>query len=184
MGRAKGSNMHHMRSFVLERWGPEGMERVFEALSPDDAAEVRALVPMTWHDLGLQHRLLRVIDEVHGDGDGSLVEEIGTYEADRDLKLIHRLFLRMANPAYVLEKAGEYWGRFYDTGTWEVTRHSPQRATGVLRGCAPFDPLFAVYLHSYIRRLFELVGARELRTARSLDETIEPPVLRIDGEWR
>jgi len=35
--------MHHMRSFVVQRWGPSGMERVLEALESADAAEVRAL---------------------------------------------------------------------------------------------------------------------------------------------
>ncbi|MBO6935210.1 MAG: hypothetical protein JJ863_09540 [Deltaproteobacteria bacterium] len=184
MGRAKGSNMHYMRSFVLQRWGADAMERVLAELEPHEAAEVRALVPMTWHDLALQHRLLRTIDRVLGDGDGSLVPAIGRYEADRDLKIVIRLVLRLANPAFVLEKAGEYWRRFYDQGRWEVTRHSPTRATGVLSGVAPFDPFFALYLHAYVHRLFELVGARDLKTTYSLDESVDPPVLRIDGEWR
>jgi len=176
--------MHHMRSFVEGRWGHEGFERVLGTLERGEAAEIRALVPMTWHSLGLQHRLLRAIDDTLGEGDGELVREIGVYEANQDLRIIHRIFLRMANPAYVLEKAGQYWRRFYDTGRWEVTRHSAQHAVGVLRDCAPFDPLFAIYLHSYIHRLFELVGARDLQTDHSLDEGRTPPVLTVEGRWR
>jgi hypothetical protein len=139
---------------------------------------------MGWHDLARQHRFLRAIDDTLGSGDGTLVEEIGRFEADRDLRIVHRLFLRMANPAYVLEKAGQYWGRFYDTGTWKVTRHSPQHAEGVLSGCRPFDPLFAVYLNAYIHRLFELVGAKDMKTEWELDEAVVPPRLTLHGRWR
>ena len=184
MGRAKGSNMHHMRTFVVRRFGTSAWDDTLRQFSPAEAAELRALVPMTWHDLDLQHRLLQTVDRHLGSNDGSLADAIGRYEADQDLRLVHRIFLKMANPAFVLEQAGEYWRRFYDTGVWEIRRSSPQRATGVLAGVDPFDPLFARYLHAYIGRLFELVGAKELRTSYRVETRADQTSLIIEGSWR
>ena len=39
---AKGSNMHHMRTWVVRLHGDEGWERVVAALGPEDAATVRS----------------------------------------------------------------------------------------------------------------------------------------------
>lgn len=176
--------MHHMRSFVLDRFGEHEWERVLSGMSPEDAGEVRALLLVGWHDLGLQHRLLRAIDATLGAGDLALVDEIGRFEADRDLKVVHRLFLRMANPAFVIEKAGQYWSRFYDTGQWEIRRIDSTHAIGMLREVDPFDDGFARYLHAYIHRMWELVGANDLTTSYSIQEEDGGPVLNVEGRWR
>ena len=120
MGRAKGSNMHHMRTWVVANHGRPAWTSLLESMSIEDRLELLGLVPIGWYELALQHRLLRSIDDYFGHGDGALIDVIGAYEADQDLKVIHRLFLSLANPAYVLEKSGDYWSRFYDTGQWTV----------------------------------------------------------------
>jgi len=180
VGRAKGSNMHHMRTFVERRVGPSAWESVIEAMTEEDREVLRSLVPVGWYDLGLQHRVLRCVDERIGTGDGALVDEVARYEAEQDLTVVHRLFLRFANPAFVLEKAGEYWGRFYDTGRWTVRRESPRAASAVLEGVVPFDALFARYLHEYVRRMWELVGAKDVVvTRRVVDDAVH-----LRGHWK
>lgn len=158
---AKGSNMHHMRTWVLRMHGDDAWERVLAALSPEDTATVLSVLPVAWYPLSTQHNLLRAIDGQLGVGDGALAAVVGRYEAEQDLTMVHRLFLRMANPAFVLEKAGDYWGRFYEKGEWVVTRGEDGRsARGELRGLEPLDELFCVYLDAYITRMFGLVGAK------------------------
>src|SRR5437867_4483002 len=111
-----------MRSFVEKSHGPAGWERVLAALLPEDRAVASSVLPSGWYELATQHRLLRCIDTVLGNGDLALAPEIGRHEAEQDLSTVHRLFIRFTSPAYVLEKSGEYWRRFYDTGKWKVTR--------------------------------------------------------------
>lgn len=152
--------MHHMRTWVERTHGPDAWIPLLESMATSDEAELRGLVAVGWYDLALQHRLLRQIDQHLGVGDGALADVIGAFEAEQDLTVIHRLFLRLASPAFVLEKAMDYWRRFYDTGHWEVRRAGPTSASGTLTGCEPLDPLFERYLCSYIRRMWELVGAR------------------------
>lgn len=171
--------MHHMRTWVSRR-GATDWETLIATMPPEDQDVLRALVPVGWYDLGLQHRLLRQIDQHFGRGDGALVDEIGVFEADQDLTVVHRLFLRLANPAFVLEKSGEYWSRFYDTGRWTIERRGRTGARGVLSEVEPFDPLFGRYLTAYIRRMWELVGARDLQ----VDSRIEGTRVILLGSWR
>ena len=89
----------------------------------------------------------------------------------------------MANPAYVLEKAGEYWSRFYDSGEWEVVRETPNRARGTLSGVQPFDPYLGIYVTEYCHRLFELVGAKEVRTSHRLQGPPDSPTIVLRVEW-
>jgi hypothetical protein len=157
--KSKGTNLLHMRSYVERVHGPSAWQRVVLSLSEEDRAIVSVLSPSGWYELGAQHRLLRAIDRVIGTGDLALVPEIGRYEADEDLSTIHRLFVRLTSPAYVLEKAGEYWRRFYDTGKWEVVRGNGS-ATGRLDDFGLVDDAFCAYLRAYIYRMFQLAGAR------------------------
>lgn len=171
--------MHHMRTWV-QRDSAEAWTDLLALMSDDDRDVLLGLVPVGWYDLALQHRLLRAIDANMGSDDGELAEVIGRFEAEQDLTVVHRLFLRLANPAFVLEKAGDYWNRFYDVGVWDVRRESKSRAVGRLEGVTPFDPLFARYLTAYIIRMWELVGAKDL----DVKSRLEGESFHIQGSWR
>jgi hypothetical protein len=157
--KSKGTNLLHMRTYVQRTHGAAAWQRVLSSLPEGDRAIVSAASPTGWYDLGAQHRLLRCIDRVVGKGDLALVPQIGRFEADEDLSTIHRLFVRLTSPGYVLEKAGEYWRRFYDTGKWDVVR-GDNTATGRLVDFGMVDDAFCAYLAAYIYRMFHLAGAR------------------------
>src|SRR5262249_50097444 len=140
--------------------GPAGWERVLAALSRDDRAVVSNVLPSGWYELATQHRLLRCIDSVLGSGDLALAPAVGRHEAEQDLSTVHRLFIRFTSPAYVFEKGGEYWRRFYDTGRWKMTRGNGA-ATGVLYDFGLVDEAFCAYLAAYTYKMFQLAGARE-----------------------
>lgn len=173
-----------MRTFVHARTGAPGWQCVLEAMSDDDREHLRALVMVGWYDLELQLRLLRTIDAVLGDGDLGLVPEIGRFEADEDLTKVHRLFIRLANPGYLLEKSGEYWGRFYDTGTWKVTRKSRTAASGTLTDLGVVDEAFCAYLCAYIERMWELAGAKDRDVRHVRCRARGDAVCQYSGTWR
>lgn len=179
MGRAKGTNLLHMFTWVEREFGVGTWEKVLHGLSPDEQRRARNILPVRWYDLGLQHRILRAIDRELGRGDGGLVDVIGRYEADQDLSVIHRVFMRMASPSYILERSRDYWERFYDTGAWHVERLGGNHTRGELRGVEPFDPFFARYLHAYIHRMFELTGAKDLQTRYE----VRDEAMIMHGEW-
>lgn len=162
MPRTIGSNLVHARAFLIERFGWSGWAKLLASLPPEDRPTLGVLSSEQWYEEGLLFRLLGAIQNVAGGGDLKLLEEFGRDDAERDMKGPQRLFFRLANPAYVLEKAGSYWSRFHDTGRWTVERH-PHGATGTLSDFHVDGDAFCATLTGYIGRMFELVGAKGAR---------------------
>jgi hypothetical protein len=148
------------RSFVVERFGESGWAAVVARLSAQDREIVDTIVAVGWYSLSLYARLIRAIDEVHGVGDCALLVQLGRYEAEKDLTFIHRMFLRMANPAFAVEKIGEYWRRFHDSGTWRIKRVSESHIEGELVDWGYVDHAACRELGGYMARVLELVGAK------------------------
>ena len=88
------------------------------------------------------------------------MQDYGRFAAEHDLTVFHRIFLRMANPTFVIEKSAEYWRRFHTRGVWKVQR-VPQGGTASLSDFY-IGTAYCAALHSYIGRLFELVGAKDV----------------------
>jgi predicted hydrocarbon binding protein len=173
MGRAKGTTFIHDEEYVLNKYGPETWARVIAAMGPGDA-EVRAsIIAVGWYDDGLLARSLTAMEQVLGERQPTIIEDLGRYAAEQDLKRFHRVFLRMANPAFVLEKATELWGRFFDTGAWEI-RRVPRGADAKLVGSEMVHEAFCRNLQAYLQRLFELVGAKGV--------TVRHPECRAKGD--
>lgn len=173
-----------MATFVRAQGGEDAWHRVLARLSPEDRSVVEGMVAVGWYDLALQHRLLRAVDAALGHGDLALIPAVARFEADQDLTRIHRMFLRLANPAFVLEKSGEYWHRFYDTGEWSVKRERSNHAVATLTGVGEVDVAFCMYLSRYIERMFELVGAKEVHVDHPRCRTRGEPACVFAGAWR
>jgi hypothetical protein len=159
---SKGTIVLHARSFVVSRFGALGWQAVLDRLPEDDRKTFSAMLPITWYPHEADVRLFQAIVDVHGKGDKQLLLELGRFEAEHDLRRIHRMFMRFADPAYVLEKASDYWSRFHNTGRWTVDR-TENGASGTLFEWDPPHELHCLYLGAYIARMFELVGARQVR---------------------
>ncbi len=181
--RTKGINLLNAKKFVLTRYGEPSWAAVLATLAEEEAAIIDDALVVGWYDMALLPRLFRAIEETEGESDRRIFEHLGTYSAERDLTTTNRLFLRMANPAYVLEKAGEYWHRFHDVGRWTVTRTATGGAKATLEDFI-VDAPFCRMLTAYIRRMFELVGAKavhvEHRRCRARGDT----ACVFEGSWR
>jgi hypothetical protein len=182
--QAKGSNITHMRDWVQRFRGAEAWQRILEALPDAERAATQSVVAVGWYPFTLQLKLLTAVDQVLGTSEVPVITQIARWEADQDLTKVHRLFLRLANPAYVLEKSGEYWRRFYDQGTWEVERLSDRSARGTLRDLPEVEPQFCSYLGAYIHRMWELVGAKDVSITHSQCVTRGDPACTYAGSWK
>ena len=183
MTRSKGTNILNIREFVVQRMGQAAWDQLVAAMPEPDRATLTTVLAFGWYDFGLNARLLAQMVATLGQKDRALARQYGAFEAERDLTGVHRLFLRLANPAYVLEKAGEYWFRFYDTGTWTIQRHDGNHASGTLKGMDGTDEDYCAYLTAYVTRMFELVGAKEVRVTHPVCSARGGPHCVYDIHW-
>ncbi len=159
MARIKGITTADLRAFALEQ---NAVERLHEVLDEADRRWFDEAVAVGWYDLDHQMRALHALSKATGLSQDDAMRAFGRFSAARHVTKIHRIFFRFANPAMVLEKAGEFWSRFYDTGVWTVTRENRTRARGDLRGFGRPNEAHCAFLTAYIGALFENVGARSV----------------------
>ena len=160
-GESKGTIVLAAKNYTVAKHGAEAWSRVLSALEPADRMHIQGITAVGWVPSETYGRLLERIDRELGPPGKSLMPEYGRYGAEHDLTLFHRLFLRMASPPFVLEKTAEYWRRFHTSGRWTVARLD---ATQVSAALSDFyiGTHYCAALTSYISRLFELVGAKEV----------------------
>jgi hypothetical protein len=162
--KTKGIGFVNVRAFAEERFGgAAGWKAVTDQLVASDRRELEEILPVGWYSLALYARLIHAVDKVHGYGDLSLVVQLGRFEAERDLTTIQRLFLRLASPSFILEKNRDYWRRFHDTGQWTVERLGEGRVRAFIDDWGVADVALCRELVGYVGRLFELVGAKNVR---------------------
>jgi hypothetical protein len=180
----KGINFVNVRAFAETRHAVNGGWNAVVAGLPDaDQRVLEGVVAIGWYPLALYARLIRVVDQVHGTGDLQRVVALGKFEAERDLTTLHRIFLRLANPIYLLEKSAEYWRRFHDTGRWVIVQPSPREAIGHLDEWGCIDEGLCTELVGYLGRAFELTGARRVRMEHPLCRARQDARCTFKARW-
>jgi len=187
VAKVKGVVLLNGREFALARGGQEAWDRVLQRLGPEDRQSLAEAIPVGWYDMGLYDRSNRAIAEALG-GEGAreredVMREVGRFAAEHDLKTIHRLFLRLASPAYVIERSAGFWRRFQDSGTWSVVREPPNRMRATLSGWGAQDELTCIRLAAYMFRLFQLVGARNGALERVACRSRGDPACVFQAHW-
>jgi len=183
IAKTKGVGFTNVRGFTVERFGGDkGWDAVLERLEQNDREELAAVIPMGWYSLELYARLIRVLDQVHGAGDLSLMKDLGRYEAEKDITTIHRFFLRFTNPAFIVEKTSEYWKRFHDSGTWIVKRDD-HGVNAVLDGWGCVDSALCKELVAYLTRTLELAGAKNVVLEHPKCRGRADPQCIFKGRW-
>jgi hypothetical protein len=182
--KTKGVGFTNVKSFVCERFGPSAWDDMVARLPPSDQVELGSIVSVGWYPLASYARLINELERAHGTGDLSLVQQLGAFEAEQDLTTIHRIFLRMANPAFILEQMGNYWKRFHDSGEWEIARVTDNQARAVLRGWGHVDAALCRELTGYMHRSFELAGAKQVRLEHPRCRANGHRDCEFEGWWR
>jgi hypothetical protein len=180
--RTKGITFQHIRTFCEKRFGQNGFTVLLDSLEPDERFLVEQVVAIGWYDLTLYAKLLRALDAHHGRGE-SLVEPLARYEAEQDYKTVHRLFFRLASPAFLIEKTAQYWSRFQDSGTWRIDRRGDRSVQGVLEGWAD-DEVLCRELSGYMARAIELVGGKGVVIAHPSCRGRGDPMCQFMLTWR
>lgn len=183
VGKTKGTSFVNAQVYCDTVHGAGAWARVRDRMDPADREVLNGLVAVGWYELDLYARAIRAIDRELGAGDLGLIAPLGRFEAERDFKTIHRLFFRLANPAYAIEKATEYWRRFHDTGSWSVVRNSPTSVSGSLEGWAATDSVLCLELTGYMPRVIELVGGESALMTHPRCRMLGHSACEFDLRW-
>ena len=103
--KVKGSVLKSRLAFVENEFGREGLEKVMEALDPEDRQTLNSILPVAWLDFEVGKRLDDAIVKVLGGGRSEVFERLGVASAETNLKTVHAAFLSPGDPHAFLAKA-------------------------------------------------------------------------------
>jgi DNA-binding CsgD family transcriptional regulator len=172
MGLVKGIALLNIRSFVTDQFGPKAWDSFFAKLPSADRTALSDLAPSSWYDLSLLSRVRRALDVQFGQGDLSLVEALGRFEAEKDLSTVMRWFFRVIPPDFAVRQMDLYWRRFHDSGHW-TSEVQNRDIIARLNDWAVVDEALCRNLIGYLQRMLELIPNRDLH--------VDHPRCRVHG---
>lgn len=184
VARVKGLTFADVQAFVREEGGDAAWQRMRELLTLDERAVVESVVGSGWYPLELHHRVLECMPKVLDTERASTMHRYARWAAERHVSRVYRVLFLVINPARMLEKSGEYWHRFYDTGEWKVTRDTPTRVRGDLIGFEKPHQNLCEFLNGYLPALFERIGAKDVKCTHPRCRVRGETVCSYDLEWR
>lgn len=109
----------------------------------------------------------------HFAGDERTFRKLVRRACELDFSTFYRVLIRLASPAYVLERTATLWSTYNDSGELKVVARdqSGERSRAVLRLDA-YETRYAVYgvvLHGYVEQLLAMTGAREIEVVRPVN---------------
>jgi hypothetical protein len=182
--RFKGLVLLNARDFCVERFGIDGWSHVVDALATEERDVVDAAVHVGWYDIALYDHVHEAIDSELGRGDGVLMRSLGHWCAERDLTTVHRMFMRLLSPSFLLKKYGDYWKRYQDSGEWNVVREDERRIRATLSRWGSVSEPTCIRLGAYIEKMLELSGGRGALTTRPKCRSRGDAACEYVVEWR
>lgn len=166
MTKFKALGVLQSRSYVLEKFGQEGVDRIKRELTPAawDVVYSEQRMATDWVELDACIEHMEVLDRVLGNGDGQTALAMIREITQQHYQSLYRAVVTNATPRSVLEKSSRMWGRYYDRG--ESSVEFPGETFALKRIIkAPDLPLHHEWLISpYYDVLLRMCGAEDVST--------------------
>lgn len=122
MQQIKGGVLKSRLAFVEQHSGQEGVERVMNALPPDDRRALATALAITWYPFELGKRLDDAIVRAIGGGRPEFFEKLGEASAEQNLATFHKAFMTKGDAHAFLAKAPAIYKLYYETGRREYAK--------------------------------------------------------------
>ncbi|MEW6515569.1 MAG: hypothetical protein AB1439_01510 [candidate division FCPU426 bacterium] len=146
--------------YYQEKYSPADLERVKAALAPADQQELfgRAVLPVSWVDLGAIMSFMLAADRLLAKGDKGLIGDVMRYKAQKEFTGIYRFFLSLASPKTIMRRASVIWKKMYSEGEAVVlneTKTSIDIKVTELKTQPPYHDLSVV---AYAEEVMRIAG--------------------------
>ena len=184
VSNVKGRALSSRVLWVQLGQGAAGLERLLPQCTPELRASIESGIhKATWYPFEQFIELNVVIDRLFGNGDGTLIRQLGRYGADANLTTIYRLFYKVGTTHWILGRAVRLWSAHYDSGYLEVLTRGPRTAMMRVRG---FDTPNRVHCQSvmgWCERSIELSGGKRVVAIETLCRTRGDEMCQLDVSW-
>ena len=125
---------------------------------------------------------MEAADEQLGDREPELIRKMGSASADYAITTVYKIFFKLGSPEYIIDKATQVFGKYYDTGEVVPVESAPGRAAFDIKGLEGAPPFCTRFL-GWMERTMTLAGAKNIRSVHSQCVHRGDAVCRFEGNW-
>ena len=179
----KGTTLKAALAFIDSRWGQAGVDRVLAATDEDTRKLLTGLfLPSSRYPVKHLVHLCETIDRVYGRGDLELCWDIGRFAGEFEIKLLHRVFLKVLSLQYWLKMAGVTWKMYYSTGLL-VPRIGEFEGDVKLSEFNPISKAFCYRFGGWVWHIVELSNHKNIKLQHTACMLDGAPACVWSGTW-
>ena len=163
--KVKGSALATIPEFIREQFGEESFSGWLEILTPE-AREVyeEPILNLRWFDVPtVLIEPMETLCERFYAGDPRGAWDAGRFSADKALRGIYRMMVKIGSPSWLIERTSRIMGMFYDEGQVDVIEENKKSGTSRLKGVSIVSPMIELRVGGFMERGLEISGAKNLR---------------------
>ena len=187
MGKVKGTAISGRLRYAQRRGGDDAVRAVVAAISDaetrEQLADGRAL-KSAWYPFETLVETTVAIDRLFGKGDLGILIDVGGDVAEADLNSVYKLFIAVATPQYLIDKAASLWRNYYDTGELVVAAREPQRALIELRNFDTPHRAHCLSVLGWMIRSLQLCGCKDVVGHHETCRAIGHGQCLFEASWR
>jgi hypothetical protein len=170
--RAKGTVLKMLKSYIIEEHGSEGWQRWLKSLPPASQGFFnQQILVSAWYPFeDAVQKPMAALGQLFygGDAEGNWKE--GRYAAEHDLHGVYRVFVRVANPQFLMRNTVSIWSSYYADSEAQLAEGRKDGAVLVLKGIEPACRHFDNHVAGWVERALEICGCRQINIAISNPE--------------
>jgi hypothetical protein len=161
----KAAGFNSFIKTVREAVPPADFERLVGSLAPESAELItRPRFSTSWIPLALTNPVVIAVGEHLLGGSPERIFEIGREQFIADIGGVYKIFIRIASPAYVAERASKIYETYnQNSGKMRVISSTEKSLEVVVEDYPKPSPTVWHYVRGCIAGTLELTGAKQLR---------------------
>lgn len=158
----KGQSIIQLKKYLENTFGPEAIEKVSAKLNETDRAVFNKTRSASfWEPEQSFIAMLCAAEEIFGNTDFKLCEEIGYYSAREAVPSFFKKFISFWHLEFVIKKTNIFWNLIHNHGSLEVKMSGKQSCEGHLCGYQTPHKSFCHYLIGYFKGVLELLNVEK-----------------------
>jgi hypothetical protein len=164
MAKVKGSAIKATLGYLEKHAGRSGVRDILARMEPKEREVLQgAILVSNWYDFRLLARLMETAEGAVPVPPGSTTAiEMGRFSADYGLKTLYRVFIKLADPAFVIGKTAQIYATYYDSGNVTLLDLGPREVSCRLVGFEEPNRSFCERILGFMERSIELSGAENV----------------------
>ena len=180
----KGVSIKSTSEFVKEKFPnkydiwintlPEESKKIFTGL----------VMPTAWYPLKEAFIIpIEKIGELFYDSAKIAAEKSGRYSAEKSLKGIYKIFVKVASPQYVIKRGSNVFSSYYKPARIKASSTSKKSAKVTIYNFSKEEEVIISRVAGWIQRAAEITGESNVRTQISQTSENGDPTYFIDVNW-